>query len=348
MTDTHGFVNFIVESSWRSKHFGVRTATEYYIKGFKDAFGSHVSVTELSVGDACFSRAKIELINRAAINVIANPWIIANLQCVVPRAVGVVHDIAPILCRLGILDLSQASTCYEFHNQHVYGYEYYNKHCRALVFNSEETLLQYEWLYGQGGPGRFVIKPFDFDSSTANASAEKTYDVGLVNIFDLRKNYVNIFAALRRLARPGLKIAMLGEMRIDPGYIEEQLHELDALGVQVERVTEPDHIYSKSRLLLFPTFYEGFGLPVFEAQSHGTPVISGTCGLLDKYNAFPELVVQPDDVGKLTAAVSSVLERNGYYLDETRHRFGSISAAASIENVKAWQGVRGCFDRVAD
>ncbi|MDO2187309.1 glycosyltransferase, partial [Escherichia coli] len=64
-----------------------------------------------------------------------------------------------------------------------------------------------------------------------------------------------------------------------------------------ERVAE---LMSGARALVFPSIYEGFGLPVLEAMASGTPV------LLTRLSAMPEVAgeagsyIDPDDANGLS------------------------------------------------
>lgn len=62
---------------------------------------------------------------------------------------------------------------------------------------------------------------------------------------------------------------------------------------------------------LFPTLYEGFGLPVLEAQSVGVPVITSTTSALPEVAGEGALLVDPMDQEAITAAMKRlVLDEN--------------------------------------
>jgi glycosyltransferase involved in cell wall biosynthesis len=62
-----------------------------------------------------------------------------------------------------------------------------------------------------------------------------------------------------------------------------------------------------AELLVFPSLYEGFGLPVVEAMSCGTPVIASNVGSLPEIVADTGIVVEPLDPTAIAAAVTQLL-----------------------------------------
>ena len=55
-------------------------------------------------------------------------------------------------------------------------------------------------------------------------------------------------------------------------------------------------LYSAADAFLFPTLYEGFGIPVIEAQSCGTPVLTSNVSSLPEVGGDAAVYVDPYDV----------------------------------------------------
>jgi len=62
-------------------------------------------------------------------------------------------------------------------------------------------------------------------------------------------------------------------------------------------------LYSLAELFVFPTLYEGFGLPVLEAMACGTPVVCSNASSLPEVAGEAALLVAPTDASGLTAAM---------------------------------------------
>lgn len=74
-------------------------------------------------------------------------------------------------------------------------------------------------------------------------------------------------------------------------------------------VTEEEkwQLLARAACLLFPSFYEGYGLPVLEAMAVGTPVIASNRGALPEVGGDAAMYVDPDDVEAMSFALTQCL-----------------------------------------
>ena len=61
-----------------------------------------------------------------------------------------------------------------------------------------------------------------------------------------------------------------------------------------------------AKATVFPSLYEGFGLPILESMLLGTPVISSTTASAPEVAGDAALLVDPYDAGQISAAIRSV------------------------------------------
>ena len=66
-------------------------------------------------------------------------------------------------------------------------------------------------------------------------------------------------------------------------------------------------LYSGAMLFLFPSLYEGFGLPVLEAMSCGTPVVCSNRSSLPEIVGSAALTFDPLDVVGMAAKIEEAL-----------------------------------------
>jgi glycosyltransferase involved in cell wall biosynthesis len=66
-------------------------------------------------------------------------------------------------------------------------------------------------------------------------------------------------------------------------------------------------LYNASDLFVFPSYHEGFGMPVLEAMSSGTPVISTNVSAISEVVGNSGILVNPFDVEALAYQMNQVL-----------------------------------------
>jgi glycosyltransferase involved in cell wall biosynthesis len=129
-----------------------------------------------------------------------------------------------------------------------------------------------------------------------------------------RKNLVTLLEAYHALhqrggATPALVVAGRKGWLYQPVF--DRVRELGLEG----RVYFTDYIHSAdaptlmnaAEVFVFPSLYEGFGLPPLEAMACGTPVICSNASSLPEVVGEGGILFQPRDVGGLVAAIESVL-----------------------------------------
>jgi glycosyltransferase involved in cell wall biosynthesis len=66
-------------------------------------------------------------------------------------------------------------------------------------------------------------------------------------------------------------------------------------------------LYSLAQVLVYPSWYEGFGLPIVESMACGTPVIASDSSSLPEVAGGAAVLFPPDSVGALEGALGRVL-----------------------------------------
>ena len=70
---------------------------------------------------------------------------------------------------------------------------------------------------------------------------------------------------------------------------------------------ERERLYRQAAMVVLPSLDEGFGLPALEAMTMGVPVVVSSRGALPEVVGRAGLVVEPDDIAGLTAAMDRLL-----------------------------------------
>ncbi|MDI6891770.1 MAG: glycosyltransferase family 1 protein [Actinomycetota bacterium] len=127
------------------------------------------------------------------------------------------------------------------------------------------------------------------------------------------KNWVGLLKAFAGLKKKGFdhKLVLIGPE--DPRFLEpkslvEQFGmEKDVLFPGFVEKEDLPMLYNAADVLVFPSFYEGFGLPPLEAMACGTPVVCSNAASLLEVAGDAVLMVDPNDVRGLAAAISDVI-----------------------------------------
>ncbi|MDA9555257.1 glycosyltransferase family 4 protein [Pelobium sp.] len=67
-------------------------------------------------------------------------------------------------------------------------------------------------------------------------------------------------------------------------------------------------IYQLAKIFVYPSKFEGFGIPILEALNCGVPVIAATGSCLEEAGGPDSLYIQPDDVHQLKSAILSIYD----------------------------------------
>ena len=134
--------------------------------------------------------------------------------------------------------------------------------------------------------------------------------------FDVRKNLTGLLRAFARVAqrqrRPFLAIAGKIPPRETPLFPDPR-HIVEELGLEsrvrfIGWVEEDDKpaLYAGALAFVFPSLYEGFGLPVLEAMACGTPVVASRRGSLPEIVGEGGLLVDTEE--ELAEAMAQIVE----------------------------------------
>jgi glycosyltransferase involved in cell wall biosynthesis len=162
------------------------------------------------------------------------------------------------------------------------------------------------------------------------------------------KNVVRIIEAFSALKSelhkeqqfPDLKLIIIGDdlsshprlrRTVVRSGVQNDVRFLGFVPIEVLRI-----FYDVAKVFVFPSLYEGFGLPPLEAMAHGTPVVTSNTSSLPEVAGNAALLVNPENVFEIRRALQRVLldpalrermKRRGY---EQAQRFSWTNSVARI------------------
>jgi glycosyltransferase involved in cell wall biosynthesis len=191
---------------------------------------------------------------------------------------------------------------------------------------------------------RITVAPLgvspDFALHGGTLACELPAEIGqpfVLHVGDLheRRNLAMVVDAVLEARRhfgllPGLSLVLAG---VDRG-IAEGLCALAAAGgaadavVPLGPVDEPllHALYRCASALVYPSLYEGFGLPVLEAMASGTPVIASQAASIPEVLGDAGILLDPADVTAWSAAIVKVV--NDEHLRAKMAHDGRVRAAS--------------------
>ena len=161
---------------------------------------------------------------------------------------------------------------------------------------------------------------------------ERKNIVGIIKAFEILKEKYKIPHKLVLAGKFGfgaesiknkIENSQYREDIILPGYVSDE---------------EKFELLKNAEVFLFPTFYEGFGLPILEAQSVGTPVVTSNISSMPEVTGGSAILVDPKDTNAIAEAVQKLIS------DES-HKNDIIEKG--LENVKRFSWEK-CAREVSD
>ncbi|MCF1420241.1 glycosyltransferase family 4 protein [Mangrovimonas futianensis] len=141
------------------------------------------------------------------------------------------------------------------------------------------------------------------------------------------KSNKNLERSIEALKHITCQLWIVGKLSI------EQKKLLDEYGLQYENFQNItyEHIvrlYQQCDLVLFPSTYEGFGMPIIEAQSIGRPVITSNFGAMREIAGEGACLINPFDVNEIKFGLEKVISNKV---------FRSEIVAKGLKNVERFQ-----------
>ena len=116
-----------------------------------------------------------------------------------------------------------------------------------------------------------------------------------------RKNLKRVMAAFAEIRNPKSEIRNL--VVVGRAGWGEQV--MPAKGVKF--------LYNGAELFLFPSLYEGFGLPILEAMTVGCPVVTSDRGSLKEVAGEAAVLVDPENEESIAMGIEEAVEKRSVW-----------------------------------
>lgn len=257
------------------------------------------------------------------LTVVTNPWLCRAGLPEGKISAAIVYDMVPNLIASGALDFGRPLDVYDFAYAHDVGYRLYQDRAEKILCISESTRDDFVDLYRCDAETRKRVEMFLPYSAVFSPAPKRRPSVNgqprllMVNVLDPRKNFEGIRNALAGIgAEASFDIDIVGAERIALPEALRFLDELADAGRNVRWYRQASdaclaRLYADADLLVFPSLYEGLGLPILEAQNHGVPVICSNLSSCPEVNMNSGLCLDPGKHSLMGAAMADILMGRG-------------------------------------
>jgi len=200
-------------------------------------------------------------------------------------------------------------------------------HVDAIITPSEFTKKEIKKAYPAIPSESIHTVPLGYDKSLFRLDTQDEIDgfksrmrlpekyVLFVGTFDPRKNIQTLLKALARLP-VGIQLVCAGWS----GWEKTIERSLSAFGIKKRIIftgyvsdSELALLYSGARVFVYPSYYEGFGLPVLEAMACGCPVICSNAASLPEVAGEAAAYCTPDDAAGLANSIQDIFSCDNLY-----------------------------------
>ncbi|HOT90041.1 MAG TPA: glycosyltransferase family 1 protein [Anaerolineae bacterium] len=147
--------------------------------------------------------------------------------------------------------------------------------------------------------------------------------------FDVRKNVRGMCAAFARVVQtvPDAHLVIAGKLPAeDSAFTPDPRRLAQEAGIPEGRVhfvgfvpeTVKPALYRQARVFLFPSLYEGFGLPPLESLACGTPVVGSRTASLPEVVRDGGILLDPADIEGMAAALVRLLTDDAFHAELRR------------------------------
>lgn len=235
-----------------------------------------------------------------------------------------VHDIAP-------MDFPNPSTLHRLYYRTLTGLAI--RRARRVICISQSTQARISHHFARAKQKAVVVYYGRDEGFAPDPHSDKfaaiAAQVGIrapymlyVGSFMARKNIANLVAAVRRLQamRPDVQMVFVGAPSGKDDYRFEGLKAPQVVFTgQMKDKAVLQALYSRAELLLFPSLYEGFGLPPLEAMACGCPVVTSTISSLPEVVGEAAVLVDPYNPEEIAAGALKILESSTYRAELSEH-----------------------------
>ena len=161
---------------------------------------------------------------------------------------------------------------------------------------------------------KIAVTPLGYNTITATTVAETVHGILrehriekpyflFIGRKDAKKNIAGIIEAFKifRKKNPGYSLVLAG-----PGKLQITNDELQITDIGWVDTEEKQALLKNCEAFIFPSLYEGFGLPILESFAAGTPVVTSNCASMPEVAGDAAILVNPKSSQEIADAMEKI------------------------------------------
>lgn len=226
------------------------------------------------------------------------------------------------------------------HRQYLrWSTRYALKNAAKIIAVSENTKNDLVNLYG-GEPDKIRVvhhginETRNFKRGTSNAELQTQNNRYILYIgrIELKKNILGIIEAYNKFRTQNVQSRVKLILAGNAGFgfskiksaIKQSPFEKDIVLKNYVSEKEKYDLLQNAAVFLYPSFYEGFGMPVLEAQNSSLPVITSNVSSMPEIAGKGAILVDPSNPEQIAAAISKILNNESAKIDLIAKGFENI------------------------
>lgn len=166
-----------------------------------------------------------------------------------------------------------------------------------------------------------------------------------------RKNLLRLIEAFNLLLRESkyqkLSLILVGK----EGWLADEIYKAPVKLNLQGKIRFLNHVptrdlpalYSGAKMFMFPSLFEGFGLPLLEAMSCGTPVITSNVSSIPEVVNDAALLLNPEETGEITESIKRIIDDKNFAKELSKK---GIAQAKKFSWGKTAQETLAVFEKV--
>ena len=133
-----------------------------------------------------------------------------------------------------------------------------------------------------------------------------------VSSLSKHKNFDMLVKSFNKIKNKNLKLYIVGEKNRNLNYILTQGHNVNSNVIFTGRVSDQElvELYSNAACFVFPSLYEGFGIPPLEAMASGTPVVASNAASIPEVCGDAALYFDPLDIEDIAEKILKIVQND--------------------------------------